>query len=221
MSVCGSASAISRPIRSCAAAKQVNSAGQRGQAVGEVLRAVLTDPELGLSVEQIAAAPDPSRRHLGLTGPPAVALDAGRAWTVRLVAGQVPQTAAEAVTEPDASVGRARRRRLPRRLGSPVGCRGQRRWRLGGRRSGRLNFVGARLRLRRPNEAGPPAHPFRRRRRTHPGRPYTGRQLVGQRPRPQHRRHTNRATIAVHGPRQASVPRNRSKPVDGEYADHH
>jgi hypothetical protein len=32
------------------------------------------------------------------------AADAGRAWTVRLVAGQLPQTAAEAVTEPDASV---------------------------------------------------------------------------------------------------------------------
>jgi hypothetical protein len=32
------------------------------------------------------------------------AADAGRTWTVRLVAGQVPQTAAEAVTEPDASV---------------------------------------------------------------------------------------------------------------------
>lgn len=32
------------------------------------------------------------------------AADAGRAWTVRLVAGQLPQTAAEAGTEPDASV---------------------------------------------------------------------------------------------------------------------
>jgi uncharacterized protein (TIGR03083 family) len=32
------------------------------------------------------------------------AADAGRSWTVRLVAGQLPQTAAEAVTEPDASV---------------------------------------------------------------------------------------------------------------------
>lgn len=32
------------------------------------------------------------------------AADAGRAWTVRLVAGQLPQTAPEAVTEPDASV---------------------------------------------------------------------------------------------------------------------
>ncbi|MGH3866489.1 MAG: maleylpyruvate isomerase N-terminal domain-containing protein [Pseudonocardiaceae bacterium] len=32
------------------------------------------------------------------------AADAGRVWTVRLVAGQLPQTAAEAVTEPDASV---------------------------------------------------------------------------------------------------------------------
>ncbi len=32
------------------------------------------------------------------------AADAGRAWTVRLVAGQLPQTATEAVTEPDASV---------------------------------------------------------------------------------------------------------------------
>jgi uncharacterized protein (TIGR03083 family) len=32
------------------------------------------------------------------------AVDAGRVWTVRLVAGQLPQTAAEAVTEPDASV---------------------------------------------------------------------------------------------------------------------
>jgi uncharacterized protein (TIGR03083 family) len=30
--------------------------------------------------------------------------DAGRVWTVRLVAGQLPQTAPEAVTEPDASV---------------------------------------------------------------------------------------------------------------------
>jgi uncharacterized protein (TIGR03083 family) len=32
------------------------------------------------------------------------AADAGRAWTVRLVPGQLPQTAAEAGTEPDASV---------------------------------------------------------------------------------------------------------------------
>ena len=32
------------------------------------------------------------------------AADAGRAWTVRLVAGQLPQTAPESVTEPDASV---------------------------------------------------------------------------------------------------------------------
>ncbi len=32
------------------------------------------------------------------------AADAGRAWTVRLVPGQLPQTVAEAVTEPDASV---------------------------------------------------------------------------------------------------------------------
>lgn len=32
------------------------------------------------------------------------AADAGRAWTVRLVAGQLPQTALEAMTEPDASV---------------------------------------------------------------------------------------------------------------------
>lgn len=32
------------------------------------------------------------------------AADAGRVWTVRLVAGQLPQTATEAVTEPDASV---------------------------------------------------------------------------------------------------------------------
>jgi uncharacterized protein (TIGR03083 family) len=32
------------------------------------------------------------------------AADAGRAWTVRLVPGQLPQTLAEAVTEPDASV---------------------------------------------------------------------------------------------------------------------
>lgn len=32
------------------------------------------------------------------------AVDAGRVWTVRLVAGQLPQAAAEAVTEPDASV---------------------------------------------------------------------------------------------------------------------
>ena len=32
------------------------------------------------------------------------AADAGRAWTVRLVAGQLPQTSTEAVTEPDASV---------------------------------------------------------------------------------------------------------------------
>lgn len=32
------------------------------------------------------------------------AADAGRAWTVRLVAGQLPQTEPEAVTEPDASV---------------------------------------------------------------------------------------------------------------------
>jgi uncharacterized protein (TIGR03083 family) len=32
------------------------------------------------------------------------AADAGRAWTVRLVAGQLPQTTEEAVTEPDASV---------------------------------------------------------------------------------------------------------------------
>jgi uncharacterized protein (TIGR03083 family) len=32
------------------------------------------------------------------------AADAGRAWTVRLVAGQLPQTSAGAVTEPDASV---------------------------------------------------------------------------------------------------------------------
>jgi uncharacterized protein (TIGR03083 family) len=32
------------------------------------------------------------------------AADAGRAWTVRLVAGQLPQTAAEAATEPDAAV---------------------------------------------------------------------------------------------------------------------
>jgi uncharacterized protein (TIGR03083 family) len=32
------------------------------------------------------------------------AADAGRTWTVRLVAGQLPQTATEAVTEPDASV---------------------------------------------------------------------------------------------------------------------
>ncbi|MDQ3761639.1 MAG: maleylpyruvate isomerase family mycothiol-dependent enzyme [Actinomycetota bacterium] len=32
------------------------------------------------------------------------AADAGRAWTVRLVAGQLPQTAAETATEPDASV---------------------------------------------------------------------------------------------------------------------
>jgi uncharacterized protein (TIGR03083 family) len=32
------------------------------------------------------------------------AADAGRAWTVRLVAGQLPQTVTEAVTEPDASV---------------------------------------------------------------------------------------------------------------------
>jgi uncharacterized protein (TIGR03083 family) len=32
------------------------------------------------------------------------AADAGRSWTVRLVAGQLPQTAPEAVTEPDASV---------------------------------------------------------------------------------------------------------------------
>jgi uncharacterized protein (TIGR03083 family) len=32
------------------------------------------------------------------------AADAGRAWTVRLVPGQLPQTLAEAVTEPDASI---------------------------------------------------------------------------------------------------------------------
>ncbi len=32
------------------------------------------------------------------------AADAGRAWTVRLVAGQLPQTAPESVAEPDASV---------------------------------------------------------------------------------------------------------------------
>lgn len=32
------------------------------------------------------------------------AADAGRAWTVRLVPGQLPQTAPETVTEPDASV---------------------------------------------------------------------------------------------------------------------
>jgi uncharacterized protein (TIGR03083 family) len=32
------------------------------------------------------------------------AADAGRSWTVRLVPGQLPQTAAETVTEPDASV---------------------------------------------------------------------------------------------------------------------
>lgn len=32
------------------------------------------------------------------------AADAGRAWTVRLVPGQLPQTVAEAVTEPDGSV---------------------------------------------------------------------------------------------------------------------
>lgn len=32
------------------------------------------------------------------------AADAGRAWTVRLVAGQLPQTAPEVVAEPDASV---------------------------------------------------------------------------------------------------------------------
>jgi uncharacterized protein (TIGR03083 family) len=32
------------------------------------------------------------------------AADAGRAWAVRLVAGQLPQTAVEAITEPDASV---------------------------------------------------------------------------------------------------------------------
>jgi uncharacterized protein (TIGR03083 family) len=32
------------------------------------------------------------------------AADAGRVWTVRLVGGQLPQTATEAVTEPDASV---------------------------------------------------------------------------------------------------------------------
>jgi hypothetical protein len=54
------------------AAKQIDIARQHGQMVGEVLRAVLADPELGLSAEQQAAAPDVFRRVLGLTGPPAV-----------------------------------------------------------------------------------------------------------------------------------------------------
>jgi hypothetical protein len=54
------------------AAKQIDIARQRGQALGEVLLAVLADPELGLSAEQIAAVPDVFRRHLGSTGPPAV-----------------------------------------------------------------------------------------------------------------------------------------------------
>jgi hypothetical protein len=54
------------------AAKQLDIARQHGQMVGEVLRQVLADPELGLSAAQQAAAPDVFRRVLGLTGPPAV-----------------------------------------------------------------------------------------------------------------------------------------------------
>jgi hypothetical protein len=54
------------------AAKQLDIARQPGQMVGEVLRAVFADPELGLSAAQQAAAPDVIRRVLGLTGPPVV-----------------------------------------------------------------------------------------------------------------------------------------------------
>lgn len=48
------------------AERQVRLAEKQGQMIADVLRAVLGDPELGLSAEQRAAAPATIRRHLAL-----------------------------------------------------------------------------------------------------------------------------------------------------------
>jgi hypothetical protein len=48
------------------AERQVRLAEKQGQMIADVLRAVLGDPELGLSAEQRAAAPATIRRHLSL-----------------------------------------------------------------------------------------------------------------------------------------------------------
>jgi hypothetical protein len=48
------------------AKRTVELAERQGQLIAEVLRAVLADPELGLTAEQRRAVPDVARRHLAL-----------------------------------------------------------------------------------------------------------------------------------------------------------
>lgn len=54
-------------------ARQVTAAEKLGGQLAEILKAVLGDPALNLSVEQQAAFPAAARRHLALTGASAIA----------------------------------------------------------------------------------------------------------------------------------------------------